>query len=78
MNHPLRARVVKGRLHLDEPTDLPEGSEVELQATHNNDWMSSDDEERLHDELAASEADLTAGRVHSLDEIIADFKARRA
>lgn len=26
----LRARVVNGRLVLDEPTDLPEGTEVEL------------------------------------------------
>lgn len=27
---PVRARVVGGRLRVDEPTDLPEGSEVDL------------------------------------------------
>jgi len=27
---PLKAQVRKGRLVLDEPTDLPEGEEVEL------------------------------------------------
>jgi hypothetical protein len=30
--HPLKARVHNGRLVLDEPTDLPEGAEVELVA----------------------------------------------
>jgi hypothetical protein len=28
--HSLRARVVGGRLRLDEPTDLPEGTEVDV------------------------------------------------
>lgn len=28
--HPLKAHVHNGRLVLDEPTDLPEGSEVEI------------------------------------------------
>lgn len=78
MQGSLRAKVIKGRLVLNEPTDLPEGAEVELRPTHERSPMSPADDEILGDELEASEQDLAAGRVHTLDEIIADFRARRA
>lgn len=42
----LRAHVKGGRLVLDEPTELPEGTEVELVAVDDIDTM--DDAERAH------------------------------
>jgi hypothetical protein len=58
---PLRARVRNGRLVLDEPTDLAEGSVVPLEIAGG--WDELDDEERaaLHDEIAASIAEGKAG-----------------
>jgi hypothetical protein len=55
------AQVKNGRLTLDEPTDLPEGSVVPLEIA--DDWDDLDEEERaaLHRELAASIAEHKAG-----------------
>ena len=36
----LKARVKAGRLVVDEPTDLPEGTEVELLALDPGDWLA--------------------------------------
>lgn len=57
MQQPLRARVRNGRLVLDEPTDLPEGEEVELvRADADDDDMEDDlseDERKQLDEFIA-------------------------
>jgi predicted transcriptional regulator len=66
----LKARVVNGRLVLDEPTDLPEGSEVQLVVVDEGDL---DDEERaaLNASLERGMDDLEAGRSVSSDVILA-------
>ena len=46
----VRARVKNGRLVLDEPTDLPEGTEVELATMEDERWELTRDQ---HAELAA-------------------------
>ena len=46
MSMALRARVRNGRLLLDEPTDLPDGTEVELAVV---DADELDDQERAPD-----------------------------
>jgi len=60
---PLKAHVRNGRLVLDTPTDLPDGTEVELVPA--DAWDSLDDEDRrkLHEALIRSEGDVRAGRV---------------
>jgi hypothetical protein len=76
---PLRARVRDGRLKLDEPTDLPEGTELEL-VPLGDDWDDLDDEDRrrLDEALAASEEDVKAGRVVPWEEVLAGLaRARR-
>lgn len=57
----LNAHVKNGRLVLDEPTDLTEGSIVPLEVAP--DWDDLDDEERaaLHREIAASISERRAG-----------------
>lgn len=60
---PLKAKVRQGRLVLDEATDLPEGTEVDLVPA---DWWDDLDDEsrrRLEESLASSESDVQAGRV---------------
>jgi hypothetical protein len=50
----LRARVKNGRLVLDEPTTLPEGSEVELVPMDDIDELDAAERARLHGFLAES------------------------
>jgi hypothetical protein len=57
----LKAQVRGGRLVVDEPTDLPEGAEVELIAADSWDDLDDDERERLHAALASSEDDVHAG-----------------
>jgi hypothetical protein len=52
----LKAVVRTGRLLLDDPTDLPDGAEVELAIVHD-----LDDDAELLNELDASAVDEAAG-----------------
>lgn len=67
----LKAQVRGGRLVLDEPTDLPEGSEVELVVVDEGDELDDADRERLHASLLRSAEEFRAGRGidadHALD-----------
>lgn len=49
-----RARVEKGRLVLDEPTTLPEGTLVELVADDESDDLTEDERRALHEALSQS------------------------
>jgi hypothetical protein len=51
---PLRAQVNKGRLVLDEPTSLPEGTVIDLVADDEGDDLTEAERRALHDALAAS------------------------
>lgn len=71
----LKARVQKGRLVVDEPTDLPEGTEVELLPLDPGDWLSDEDRSVLHRVLAASDADVEAGRVIDANEVLRELRS---
>lgn len=75
--HALRAQVKNGRLVMDEPTELPEGSVVPLDVA--KDWDELDDEDRgaLHRALDEAEADVDAGRTVSVDELRARLRSVR-
>ena len=73
----LRAKVQNGRLTLDEPTDLPEGVEVELEPVDADD-LDDEDRRRLHEALAESEEDVRAGRVYPAEEVLAELRQRGA
>ena len=60
--HVLRATVRAGRLVLNEPVDLPEGTVVELFPVVEDDDLDDEDKARLHAALARSRMDLPAGR----------------
>ena len=79
---PLKARVHNGRLVLDEPTDLPEGEEVELVAiddvlVHGGDDLDDEERAALHAELRASMAEAKAGKLIDADDVLAELRAAR-
>ena len=65
----LKARVKAGRLIVDEPTDLPEGTEVELLPLDPGDWLDDADRAALHKALLDSEEDVKAGRLIDADTV---------
>jgi hypothetical protein len=72
----IKARVHAGRLVLDEPTDLPEGTEVELLPLDPGDWLDESAREALHEALRQSEADVAAGRLVAVEEILRELRTR--
>jgi hypothetical protein len=73
---PLKARVHNGRLVLDEPTDLPEGEVVYLQAV-DVDEMSDEEREALHESIRESIEQMNRGQLIDADEALARLRAHR-
>jgi hypothetical protein len=72
----LKARVVNGRLVLDEPTDLPEGTELHLvPVDEEGDELDEQERAALHQALDEAEADADAGRTVSEEEMWAKLRA---
>jgi hypothetical protein len=71
----LKARVQKGRLVVDEPTDLPDGTVVELLPLDPGDWLDADDRAALHRALKDSDADVAAGRLVDAAEILRELRS---
>ena len=71
----LKAHVRGGRVVLDEPTDLPDGTEIELTVVEDDDF---EPEERARRD-AALDAGIAAARADDLvdaDEVISELLAR--
>jgi hypothetical protein len=71
---PVKAHVKNGRLVVDEPTDLPDGTEVTL--TIADDDLDDEDRARLHAALERSMAQAKAGKLVDADDVIARLLAR--
>ncbi|MBX3182370.1 MAG: hypothetical protein KIT72_09030 [Polyangiaceae bacterium] len=74
MSGGLRARVKGGRLVLDEPSSLPDGTEVELIPVDED--LGAEGRVRLHRFLSESLRDHVPGTGIPADEIIARVRAR--
>ena len=72
----ITARVRGGRLIVDEPTTLPEGSEVQLLPLDPGDWLSEADRAALHRALSESHADIEAGKLVEAEDILKRIRAR--
>jgi len=72
----IKARVRAGRLVIDEPTTLPDGTEVELLPLDPGDWLDDTDRAALHAALGESEADIAAGRVVDAAEVLRELRSR--
>jgi len=70
----LRARVQGGKFVVDEPANLPEGTEIQLLPLDPGDWLDDEDRAALHRALAASAADARAGRLVDADEVLAELR----
>jgi predicted HAD superfamily phosphohydrolase len=71
-----RARVHKGRLILDVPTELPEGSEIDLVRSDVDtlEEMSEEERRELAAEVAASRADEAAGRFEDIEDLLKQLR----
>ena len=74
---PLRARVEKGRLVLNEPTTLPDGTVIELVADDEGDDLTEDERKELHEALSASSKSAEAGRLRPAHEVLDELRRRR-
>jgi hypothetical protein len=68
----LKAHVRNGRLIMDEPTDIPEGSEIELVIADDED--NEKERERLHRALRKSWASARRGDTRPVQEIMRKLK----
>jgi hypothetical protein len=75
MNRALKAHVKGGRLLLDEPTDLPDGAEVEL--TLVEDEFDPEERARLDAALELSMAQARAGQLVDGDAVIRKLRSGR-
>jgi hypothetical protein len=72
----LRARVQNGRLLLDAPTELPEGTVLDLVVDDEGDDLEDDERAELHDAISRGLASVQAGLGRSGDEVLASLRKR--
>ena len=73
----LRARVENGRLVLDEPTTLPDGTVLDLVLDDEGDDLTDEQREALHQALTQSLASAEKGALRPASTIIDELRARR-
>lgn len=71
-----RARVRNGRLVLDEPTDLPEGSILDMVIADSWDGLDDADRRALHAALDKSAEDVACGRTVPADAVMKKLRER--
>jgi hypothetical protein len=74
---PLRARVENGRLHLDEPTELPDGTELDLVIDDEGDDLTEPERQALHEALSRSWASAKTSQPHPAKAIIEELRNKR-
>ena len=73
----IKGRVEGGRLKVDEETDLPDGTEVEMFIIDDDDDGLDDTErEELHKVLEQSEEDVKAGRLIDAANVLKGLRER--
>jgi hypothetical protein len=72
-----RARVQNGRLVIDEPTDLPEGTVLDLVVDDEGDNLTDEERAALHEAIEESLDDAKAGRGRPAADVIRDLRRRR-
>lgn len=80
MQQPLVARVRNGRLVLDEPTDLPEGKEVELVPADVDDMeaeLSAEERQELDESISVSFEQAKNGQLIDADVVLAKLRSIR-
>lgn len=70
-----KAHVQNGRIVVDQPTDLPDGTELYLVAVRAGDELDDEERAALHAALEEAERELDAGQVVSEQELWARLRA---
>jgi hypothetical protein len=73
---PLRARVQNGRLHLDQPTGLSEGTELDLVIDDEGDDLTEHERQALHETLSRSRTSAQAGKLRPAAGIIDELRRK--
>lgn len=75
----IKARVANGRIVVDEATDLPEGTELELVAVtaHAEDALDARERAALHRSLARAADDLREDRLVDGEEVLERLRSRQ-
>lgn len=73
----MRATVRNGRLVMDEPTQMPEGTVLTLVVDDEGDDLGEADRAALHDVIDASRASLNAGGGRDAQALIDALRAGR-
>jgi hypothetical protein len=72
----LKVQVKDGRLKIDEPTELPDGAEIEVIVI--DDELDAEMRAELHASLDRALDDSDAGHGMDAGELLAQYRARRA
>ena len=72
----IRARVRNGRLIVDEPTDLPEGTELDLAIDDAGDSLDEAERAALHAAIAQAWASFQAGEGRLAAVVLVDLAKR--
>jgi hypothetical protein len=72
----LRAKVVDGRLVLDEPTSLPEGTTLDLVLDDEGDDLTPAQRQVLDDAISKAWDSAKAGKLRPADQVLAELRAK--
>ena len=78
MTYALKARVHDGRLVMNEPVDLPEGTEVELVPAPEDDTLDEENRARLHAALGRSSAQFQTGQGILANDVLMALETRNS
>ena len=73
----MRATVRNGRLVMDEPTSMPEGTVLSLTVDDEGDDLDELEREALHDAIGRSWSSVQAGRGRDAQDVLAALRTRR-
>lgn len=73
----IRATVQSGRIIVDEPTSLPDGTTLNLVVDDEGDDLGEEERAALHAHLATSWRSAEEGRVRPASELLTELRARR-
>ena len=74
----LKGRVQAGRIVIDEPLDLPEGSEIELMVVDPGDDLDDDERQRLHATLLMAQEEVERGEGIAAERLMGSLRRQQS
>jgi hypothetical protein len=73
----LRGHVAKGRIVVDEPVDLPDGTVVQVEVVNDSDQLDDEDRARLHAAIERGQDEIDRGEGIPAEQLIAELRTKR-